>query len=65
LDLAIVKHIDAVGLVFDQIMRLDDLNPVGAGCNAFRIILNRGGDVHELEHQVVRGFVRSKRIKSR
>ena len=62
LDLAIVEHIAAVGLVSDQIMRLDDLNPAGAGCSAFRIILDGGGDVHELEHQVVRGFVWSEGI---
>ena len=65
LDLAIVEHIPAAGLVFGQIVRLDNLNPAGADFAAFQIVLNGGGDVHELEHQVVREFVRSQGINRR
>jgi hypothetical protein len=43
-------------------VRLDDLNPAGTGSNAFQIVLNGGGDVHKLEHKVVREFVRSEEI---
>jgi hypothetical protein len=40
-------------LVFGQIMRLHDLNPASAGSSAFRINPYSGGDVYELEDQIV------------
>jgi len=62
LDMAIGEYIPAGGLVFDQVMRLNDLNPAGIGSSVFWIIRNEGGDVHELKHQIVRNFERSERI---
>jgi hypothetical protein len=51
--LAVVEQIPTRGLVLRQIMRLHDLNPASARSSAFRIDLYYGGDVHELEDQVV------------
>jgi hypothetical protein len=53
LNLTVVEQIPARGLVLGQIMRLHDLNPASAGSSAFRIDLYNGGNVHELEDQVV------------
>jgi hypothetical protein len=53
LNLTAIEQIPARGLVISQIMRLHDLNPASAGSSAFRIDLQNGGDIHELEDQVV------------
>lgn len=62
LDLAVVQQVPATRLVFGQMMRLDNLNPASSGSSALRIVFHVGGNVHELEHQIVRNFVGSERI---
>jgi hypothetical protein len=62
LNMVIGEYIPAGGLVSDQVMRLNNLNPAAIGSSVFWIIPNEGGDVHELKHQIVRSFERSERI---
>jgi hypothetical protein len=62
LDLAIVEHIACVRLVFDQFVRLDNINPMRAPRRSFRIVLNGSGDVYEFEYQVGGNFVGSQWI---
>jgi hypothetical protein len=41
------------------IVRLDNLHSARGGTSVFRIVLNNGGDIHEVEHQIVRRFWRA------
>jgi hypothetical protein len=45
-----------------QFVRLDNVYSARDGTSVFRIVLNNGGDIHEVEHQIVRRFVRSERV---
>jgi hypothetical protein len=62
LNLAIVEQIATTGLMFGQVMRLQDLDPAGRGGGTFRVGFNKRGNVYELEHQVIRDFVGRQRI---
>ena len=60
--MAIGEHEPTGRLVDGQIVRFDNLHSARGGTSVFRIVLNNGGDIHEVEHQIVRRFVRSERV---
>ena len=62
MNLAIPENIPARRLMEDQGMRLYNLNPARGGSSAFRILLDNGGNAYEFEYQIIRDFVRRKRI---
>jgi hypothetical protein len=50
-------------LVFDQVVGFDNLNPARGRCSALRIVLDRSGDIFELEYQVVGNLERCQRAR--